>query len=394
MINNRSYQLGVEPSVIRELFMWGLDRKAEIGEDKVFDYSIGNPSVPAPPEVKASVLKHMDDDPVALHAYSVAAGIASIRERVAEHITKTFNFKASAKNIYLTAGASGALAATFGAICNEGDEVIIPAPYFPEYAMGIGTAGASILPVQCLDDTFQLDLNAISASINEKTAAIVINSPNNPTGAVYPREDLEKLADILLLKEKEFGIEIYLIADEPYREITYGAEVAWLPEIYSRTIVCYSFSKTLSLPGERIGYLYVSDTMPDCDVVFDAVSGSARSLGYVCAPVLFQHVMADCIDVSPNVKPYAENRDLLCAMLDELGFEYVQPKGAFYLWVKALEPSAKAFSDEAKNLDLLIVPSESFGSKGWVRLSYCIAEETILNSRPAFEKLMKHYSEK
>ena len=391
MLNEESYQLGVEPSVIRELFMWGLNRKAEVGQENVFDYSIGNPSVPAPAEVKASIMKHMCDNPVALHAYSTAAGIASVRERVAEHITTTYNFKASAKNIYLTAGASGALAAAFGAVCNEGDEVIIPSPYFPEYAMGIGTARAKIVAVPCIENTFQLDLNAIEAAINEKTAAIVINSPNNPTGAVYPREDLQKLADILSLKEKEFDTQIYIICDEPYREITYGAEVPWLPEIYARTIVCYSFSKTLSLPGERIGYAYVSDTMPECEKVVAAIAGSARALGYVCAPVLFQHVMADCIDVPTDVAPYAKNRDLLCKMMDELGFEYVQPEGAFYLWVKALEPSAQAFSEAAKNLDLLIVPSESFGAEGWVRLSYCIPKETIINSRPAFEKLKALY---
>ena len=392
MLNEKNYQLGIEPSVIRELFMWGLNRKAEVGEENVFDYSIGNPSVPAPAEVKASILKHVESDPVALHAYSTAAGILSVREKVADHITKTFNFKATANNIYLTSGASGALVAAFGAVCNEGDEVIIPSPYFPEYAMGIGTARAKIVPVPCLKNTFQLDLDAIMAAINEKTAAIVINSPNNPTGAVYPREDLQKLADILSLKEKEFGTQIYIICDEPYREITYGSEVPWMPEIYARTIVCYSFSKTLSLPGERIGYAYVSDTMPECSEVSAAVAGAARALGHVCAPVLFQHVMADCIDVSTDVSLYAENREFLCKMLDELGFEYVQPDGAFYLWVKALEPSAKAFSDKAKSLDLLIVPSESFGTEGWVRLSYCISKDTILNSKPAFEKLKALYS--
>ena len=391
MLNEKSYQLGVEPSAIRGLFMWGLNRKRVVGEDKVYDYSIGNPSVPAPLEVRASILKHMEDDPVSLHAYSTAAGIASVREKVAQHITKTFNFKASAKNIYLTAGASGALVAAFGAVCNEGDEVIIPSPYFPEYAMGIGTARAKIVSVPCVENTFQLDLDAIEKSITEKTAAIVVNSPNNPTGAVYPKEDLKDLADILSLKEKEFDTQIYVICDEPYREITYGAEVPWLPEIYARTIVCYSFSKTLSLPGERIGYAYVSDAMPECDKVSAAIAGSARALGYICAPVLFQHVMADCIDVPTDVSPYAENRDLLCKMMDDLGFEYVQPDGAFYLWVKALEPSAKAFSNKAKEFDLLIVPSESFGAEGWVRLSYCISKDTILNSRPAFEKLKAMY---
>ena len=391
MINEKMFNLGCEPSVIRELFMWGLERKKVVGEDKVFDFSIGNPSVPAPDKVRGSIAKHLQDDPVSLHAYSTAAGIQEVREVVARYILKTFGFKASAKNIFLTAGASGALSASFSAICNAGDEVIVPAPYFPEYATWISTAGAKLIPVGCDEETFQLDLRKIEEAITEKTSAIVINSPNNPTGAVYSRESLEKLAELLSAKENEFGTKIYLICDEPYREITYGAEVPWIPEIYARTIVCYSFSKTLSLPGERIGWAYVSDTMEEASKVVTAIAGAARALGHICAPVLFQHVMADCIEVSSNVSAYAENREILTKMLDELGFEYVNPQGAFYLWMKAKENSARAFSDKARELDLLLVPSESFGAQGWVRVSYCVSKETIQNARPAFEKLKDLY---
>lgn len=391
MLNERMSKLGDEPSAIRELFMWGLQRKKVVGDDKVYDFSIGNPSVPAPEQVKACILKHMNDDPVALHSYSTAAGIEQVRNTLADFITRTYDFKASGSNVFLTHGASGALAASFCAVTLPGEEVIVPAPYFPEYKTWIDTAGATLVPVSCDRKSFQLDFNEIEKAINEKTSAFVLNSPNNPTGAVYPREDLEKLADILESKEKQFGTKIYLICDEPYREITYGAEVPWVPSIYSRTIVCNSLSKTLSLPGERIGYAYVSDTMENARDVYVAITGAARALGHICAPVLFQHILADCIDVPTDVTPYAENRALLTEMLDDLGYEYAEPQGAFYLWMKALEPSAQSFSDKARELDLLIVPSESFGAEGWIRLSYCIAKETIINSKPAFEKLKALY---
>lgn len=391
MINERCYDVGAAPSAIRGLFMWGLERKKVVGEKGVYDFSIGNPTQAAPIEVRESIFKHLSENNSSTHAYSPAAGIQSVRDTVAQHIKRAYSFDASAKNVFITQGATGALFISFSAICNTGEEVIVPSPHYPDYAIGIERAGAKIVRVSTLPDTYQLDLRAIEHAINAKTCAIVLNSPNNPTGAIYPRQDLEALAEILSRKEKEFDSDIYIISDEPYRKITYGSEVSWIPEIYPKTIVCYSLSKTLSLPGERIGYAYVSDTMPECDRVFAALTGAARFLGYVCAPVLFQRVMQDCIDLTCDISTYAQNRDLLCKMLDELGYEYVQPEGAFYLLVKSLEPNSQQFSDKAKQFDLLVVPGDSFGAAAWVRLSYCVSAQTILNSRHAFEKLKKVY---
>lgn len=391
MINQKMYDLGAAPSAIRELFNYGLEQKAKVGEENVYDYSIGNPSVPAPKAVKNSIKAHLEEDPVALHSYSAAGGLAAAREAVASFIEKHYGTKASASNVFLTHGASGAIDAAFCAITNPGDEIIVPSPFFPEYTTWIKTAECTEVQVPCLQPSFQLDIEAIGKAITAKTSAIVINSPNNPTGAIYPKESLEELAKVLETKEKEFGTEIYVICDEPYRAITYGAEVPWLPSIYDRTIVCYSYSKNLSLPGERIGWAFINDAMPNADEVSAAVAGAARALGHICAPVLFQKVMMDCLEEPADVEAYRENREILTKMLDELGFEYVEPEGAFYLWMKALEPSAQAFSDKARELNLLIVPSPSFGCDGWIRLSYCISKDTILNSRQAWEKLVAMY---
>lgn len=391
MIKQKMIEFGSAPNAIRTLFMWGLERKKVVGDDGVYDYSIGNPSVPAPEAVKQSILRQLDEDPVATHSYSTSAGIESVREAVADFVSKKFNFPATANNFFLTHGASQALAASFYAVVNPGEEVIVPTPYFVEYKTYIDTAEGVLVKVMCDPETFQLDIDAIEAAINEKTAAIVLNSPNNPTGAVYSRESLEKLASVLKSKEAEFGTQIYIICDEPYRDITFGAEVPWVPAIYARTIICNSCSKSLSLPGERIGYIYVSDTMDNARDTYTAISGSARRLGHICAPVMFQKVLKDCIAEPTVTDTYAENRDLLTSMLDEIGFEYIEPQGAFYLWMKALEPDAEQFSLKARDLDLLIVPSNSFGVDGWVRLSYCISKDTIINSRPAFEKLKALY---
>ncbi len=389
--NQRMYDLGSEPSVIRELFAYGMTRKAEIGADKVFDFSIGNPSVPAPQQVKDTLVKLLEEDPTALHGYSPAAGFPSTRQVVADHIRRNFGLPATADGVYLTAGAAGALAIVLAAVSYPGDEVIVVAPYFPEYKTFIENAGCTVVEVLADPETFALDVDAIEQAINDKTRAIIINSPNNPVGSVYSKENLEDLAAMLTRKEEELGRPLYIISDEPYRNITYGVEVPYIPLIYPDTIVCYSYSKALSLPGERIGYIYVSDLMENSHEVSLAVAGAGRSLGYVCAPVIFQRMLESCIDLPSDVEAYATNRKLLTEGLKALGYEYVEPQGAFYLWVKALEDDAKAFSERAKSYELLLVPSDSFGAPGWVRVSYCVGRDVIENSMPAFKALKESY---
>ena len=391
MVNERMFALGAEPSAIRELFAYGLERKAEIGAENVFDFSIGNPSVPAPNAIKQAVLALMEEPPCELHGYTPAAGDPRVRKTVAESIKRRFGIEATPGQIYLTAGAAAGLAISISAITSPGDEVIVISPYFPEYKVWIDTAQCTCVEVPAHIPDFQLDIEAIEAAITEKTSAIIVNSPNNPVGAVYARESLEALAAMLMRKEAELGRKLYVISDEPYREITYGKEIPYVPCIYPRTIVCYSYSKSLSLPGERIGYIYVSDLADDAREVATAVAGAGRALGFICAPVLFQRVIADCIDEPSDVEAYAENRELLTRGLGDLGYEYVEPDGAFYLWVRALEPDAQAFSDRAKAHELLLVPSDSFGVGGWVRVSYCVARETIERSMPAFAALMEDY---
>ena len=391
MVNGKMFGLGDEPSSIRELFAYGLARKAEIGDRNVFDFSIGNPSVPAPDAVKQAVLELMEEPPCALHGYTPAAGAPGVRAAVADSIRRRFGIDALPDQVYLTAGAAAGLAISLSAVTEPGDEVIVVAPYFPEYKVWIATAGCACVEVPARMPDFQLDVEAIEAAVTSKTSAIIVNSPNNPVGAVYSRENLEALAAMLTRKEAELGRKLYLISDEPYREIVYGVEVPYVPCIYPRTIVCYSYSKSFSLPGERVGYLYVSDLADDAREVSTAVAGAGRALGFVCAPVLFQRVIERCIDEPSDVASYAENRRLLTEGLSSLGYEFVEPQGAFYLWMRALEDDARAFSERAKAHELLLVPSDSFGVGGWVRVSYCISRQTIEDSMPAFEALMKEY---
>ncbi len=391
MLKEKMVQLGDEPSAIRELFAYGLKRKAEIGADKVFDFSIGSPSVPAPEQVRDTIMRLMNEDPVAVHAYTPAGGDPKVCQAVADYIAKEYGIPAKAKQVYLTSGAAAGLAITIEATTNPGAEVIVVSPYFPEYKTWIDQSKAKIVEVPAALPDFSIDIEAMKAAINENTAAIILNSPNNPVGSVYSRENLEAFAKVLTEKEEEFGSQIFIIADEPYRQITYGAEVPYIPSIYDDTIVCYSFSKSLSLPGERIGYIYVNNLMKNADEVALAINGAGRALGYICAPTLFQRVLEECIAVPSNVEAYDTNRKLLTDALGKMGYEYVEPQGAFYLWVKALEDDAQAFSDKAKEFELLLVPSDSFGCGGWVRVSYCIAKETIENSLPAFEALMESY---
>lgn len=391
MVNERMYKLGSEPSAIRELFAYGMARKAEIGDENVFDFSIGNPSVPAPDAVKQAVLDLMEEPPTELHGYTPASGDPRVRATVADHIRRCYGVDATPGNVYLTAGAAAGLAISIAAISQPGDDVIVISPYFPEYKVFIESADCTCVEVPAHVPDFQLDIEALDAAIGRKTSAVIINSPNNPVGAVYSRDNLEALAALLERKEAELGRKLYVISDEPYREITYGAEVPYVPCVYPRTIVCYSYSKSLSLPGERIGYLYVSDLMDDASEVSAAVAGAGRALGFICAPALFQRVIERCIDEPSDVEAYAANRTLLTEGLGALGYEFVEPQGAFYLWVRALEPDAQAFSDRAKAHELLLVPSDSFDVPGWVRVSYCIPRETIERSMPAFKQLMEEY---
>lgn len=391
-INETSRAYGAQKSSIREISAYASARKAQIGARNVFDFSLGNPSVPAPDAVRASIERSLALPAAQLHGYTPANGLPAAREAVAASLCRRFgDGTAAADDLYLTCGAAASLSISFHAVVNPGDEVIVIAPYFPEYRVWIETSGAACVEVMADSATFQVDVDAVASALSEKTKAVVINSPNNPVGSVYSRANLEALAEALHEAEARFGTAIYLVADEPYREITYGAEVPWVPGIYDRTIVCYSYSKSLSLPGERIGWVLVPPTNPEHDELLLAVAGAGRKLGFVCAPALFQRVLIDCVDCPSDVAAYAENRTALTEGLARLGYEFIEPQGAFYLWVKALEPDAEKFFERAKALELLPVPSNSFGCPGWVRVGYCVSHETIVDSMPAWEKLAESY---
>ncbi len=392
MLNEQMYGYGSKSSVIRELFAYGLERKKIVGEDKVYDFSIGNPSIPAPKEVKQAILELLEEPAEVLHGYSPAAGDPKVRQTLADSGNRRFGTHYTADNFYMTAGAAASLSISIKALTNPGDEFITIAPFFPEYEVWVTTAGAELAVVPADTGNFQIDFDALERLIGPKTKGIIINSPNNPSGTVYSEETVRRLAELLEQKEKEYGISIYLLSDEPYREIVYdGVTVPFVPNYYKNTLVCYSYSKSLSLPGERIGYIMVPDEAEDSRRVRAAVAGAGRALGYVCAPVLFQKAVAKCVDVSGDVSAYRRNRDLLYHGLTELGYECVRPQGAFYLFVKALEPDAGAFSEHAKKHDVLVVPSDSFGCEGYVRISYCVSEKTIQDAMPAFARIMEEY---
>ena len=390
-INEASYAYGAAKSSIREIAAYGAARKAQVGAENVYDFSLGNPSIPAPEAVRTSIERSLALPPTQLHGYTPAAGLPSAREAVAKSLNRRFGTSYGPGDLYLTCGAAASLSISFHALVDPGDEVIVIAPYFPEYRVWIETSGATCVEVMADTATFQIDTEAVAAAINEHTKAVVINSPNNPVGSVYSAANLQALSDVLHARQEELGTSIYLIADEPYREITYGDEVPWVPSIYDRTIVCYSYSKSLSLPGERIGWVLVPDTNPDHDRLVLAVAGAGRKLGFVCAPAIFQRVIMDCVDEPSDVEAYARNRTALTEGLSKLGYEYIEPQGAFYLWVKALEPDAGAFFEKCKALDLLPVPSDSFGCPGWIRIGYCVSYETIVNSMDAWAQLKAQY---
>ncbi len=396
MINQKMLGLGTKRSAIRELFEYGKQRKAEIGADKVFDFSIGNPSVPAP-EALTEALKDLiaNTDPVALHGYTSAQGDAAVRAAVAEAEEARSGCDVDPNLIYMTCGAAASLTVSLHAIVNPGDEVIVLAPYFPEYRVFAEKAGAILREVPCIPGSFRIDFAALSAAITPRTKAMIINSPNNPTGAVIPPADLEKLGKLLTEKEGDSDSEIFLICDEPYRALTYdGVEVPYVPAFYHRTLVCYSYSKALSLPGERIGYILVPPAMPGAKEVYAAVCGAGRALGFVCAPSLMQYAVAKCGNMTADLTVYETNRKLLSESLSEMGYSITNPDGAFYLFVKALEEDAAAFCEKAKQFELLLVPSDSFGVKGYVRISYCVSTQQIQAALPAFKALYESYEKK
>ncbi len=386
--------LGQAPSVIRETFEYGNRRAKEIGRENVFDFSLGNPSVPAPESVHATMRRLMDEtDSVLLHGYTSAVGAEPTRQAIADDINKRFQAGISAADIYMTCGAAASLTVTLHAILCPGDTCMTFAPFFPEYRVFVEAAGAKLTVVPADLDSFQMNLPAFEQLITPETKAVIVNTPNNPTGVVYTEENIRKFCEILRAKEAEYGHPIYLIADEPYRELVYDDKtvVPYLTNLYDDTFVCYSYSKSLSLPGERIGYIVVSPKMQDSRLVYAAVCGAGRALGFVCAPSLAQRVVAENVGKTSDLSIYRRNRDLLYHALTEYGYRCIYPDGAFYLWVQALEPDANAFCKKARDFELLLVPSDSFGCKGFIRIAYCVTTEMIERSLPAFKKLAESY---
>ncbi len=393
MINEKMRGLGATRSSIRELFEYGKMRKEEIGEENVFDFSLGNPSVPAPDGVREELLRLIsEENPVALHGYTSAQGDGAVRGAIADDLNERYGAGVSADAIYMTCGAAAALTISLNALVCEGEEVIVNSPYFPEYKVFIEKAGGVLRDVPTLDGSFQLDIAALDAAITERCAAVIINSPNNPTGAVLSEDNIKALSELLMRKERELNKTIYLISDEPYRELVYGGvKVPFVSLYYPDTVVCYSFSKSLSLPGERIGYALVSPKMKDGEAVYQAICGAGRALGFVCAPSLLQKMIPAVLGMTSDIEVYDKNRRLLYDALSEYGYYAVNPDGAFYLFVKALEPDSRAFCERAKKHELLLVPGDDFGRAGYVRISYCVSTEVIERSLPAFKALAKSY---
>lgn len=397
MISEKMKALGVKKSVIREIFEYAKHRKAEIGAENVFDYSIGNPSVPSPDIVKETLTSLLTEkDPAILHGYTSAQGDLGARKSIADYLNATYAAGVSEDLIYLTVGAAAALTISLNAVLadNANEEVIVFAPFFPEYKVFIEKAGGKLVAVPAKAPDFQIDFDAFEKAISPKTKAVIVNSPNNPTGVVLSEDTIRKLSEILEAAEKTYGHSIYLIADEPYRELVYGSiEVPYLTKFYNDTLVCYSFSKSLSLPGERIGYVLVSPKATMASDVYAAILGAGRALGFVCAPALFQYLIPSCLGKTADISVYEKNRTLLYENLTNNGYTCASPDGAFYLFVKALEEDAYAFCERAKQYELLLVPSDDFGYPGYVRIAYCVTTEQIERSLPAFKALAASYKE-
>ena len=392
MLPENTLSWGMARSCIRELAEYGWKRKDEIGAENVFDFSLGNPSIPAPEGVNAAIAELIRGDSVALHGYTTAAGLMSLRQKIADDLNARFGTDIDPNRIYVTCGAAAGLAVSLRALLLPGDEVVTLAPFFPEYRVFVEASGGKLLPVQPRVGDFQLDPDAFEAALSERTKAVIINSPNNPSGVVLTKESLRALSDALRRHEEKTGRAVYLICDEPYRELAYDdVEVPCVFNYYDDAILCYSFSKSMSIPGERIGYLAVGSRARDAGEVYASIMGAARALGYVNPPSLMQRVVEKCLGQTADMAKYKENRDRLMAGLTEIGYDFVKPEGAFYLFIKSPEKDAKAFSERAKKYELLLVPSDDFGLPGYVRIAYCVSLEMIERSMPAFRALLAEY---
>lgn len=393
MVNKAMLALGTSSSVIRELFEYGNARAAVVGRENVYDFSIGNPSVPAPTEVNRAFVSIIETiDSLRVHGYTPAPGVPEARLAVADDLNARYGTALRKENIFFTCGAAPALVSVIRALAVKDAEIIGITPCFPEYVPFAEANGVRFVPVRVDARTFQPDVAALAAGITAHTQAVIVNSPNNPTGVVYTREALEAVAKLLADKSAEYGHPIYIIADEPYRELVFdGTPAPFIPTIYNNTIVCYSYSKSLSLPGERVGYVCVPDTVDDSAEVFAAVAGAARASGHVCAPSLQQRVIALCAASRPDVKTYRRNSYFLYDKLTAMGYDCVHPDGAFYMFVKAPGGDAKAFSDAARAHDLLVVPGGDFGCPDYFRVSTCVSYDMICRSLPAFETVLAEF---
>lgn len=394
MLSKDMVSIGSKKSTIREIFEFGKKRAAIVGRENVYDFSIGNPNVPAPPSVRKAIIDILDnEESTMIHGYTSAQGDDNVRKTIAESINKRFDTNFTKDNLYMTVGAAASISICFRALANPEDEFITFAPFFPEYKCFVEDgAGAKLVIVPANIENFQINFEEFEKKINNKTKAIIVNSPNNPSGVVYSEETILELTAILKSKSEEYGHTIYLISDEPYREIAYnGVKVPYLTKYYKNTFVCYSYSKSLSLPGERIGYIVVPSDMEDFQDAYAAVCGAGRILGYVNAPSLFQKVVAKCVEETSDISIYERNKKLLFEGLTKMGYKCVEPKGAFYLFPQSLEADAKAFCEKAKEYDLLLVPGDDFGCPGHVRISYCVETEQITTALPIFKKLAEDY---
>lgn len=390
MINEKAYALGANRSCIRDLFEYGCQRAAIVGRENVYDYSLGNPSIPSPKEVNAAIADILrDTDSLAIHGYTSAIGDLACREAIARDLNERYEACVDPSELFIGCGAAPELCAVFKALAVPGAEILAIAPYFPEYKPFAEEAGCAFRVVPPDIPGFQIKLDAVEEMLTQHTAAIIINSPNNPAGTVYTRETLEELSKLLTRKGEEYGHPIYIVADEPYRELCYdGVQAPFIPLIYPNTVVCYSYSKSLSLPGERIGYIYVPAQARDSKALYAAIAGAARAGGHVCAPSLLQKVVARCAHLRPDLAAYDRNRKALMNGLTEMGYEMAKPDGAFYLFIKAPGGDAVAFSNKAKEKDLLVVPGDGFGCPGYFRICYCVSYEQIVKSLPVFKSLL------